>query len=291
MKIEVIIPAYKPDERLSKIVSKLNSQVMKPDRIRILLTVSGDAQEERNNLLQTLPEGTDIETIEKQYFSHGGTRQYGVDTSPAEYILFMTQDAMPSDRYLVRNLYMALQKKDAAVAYARQIPYSDASDTEKYSRRYNYPSYSISKTKADVEKMGIKAYFCSDTCAMYNVSLHNELGGFDITAKFSEDMLYACKAINCGCSVEYVSDAHVFHSHNFTIKEQFKRYKQTAKSQKANKEIFKDVKSESEGIKYLLKGMRYFIYKGNFKAVFELCLNSAVKYAGFLAGKIGHEHD
>lgn len=291
MKIEVIIPAYKPDERLAKIVSKLNNQVMKPDRIRILLTVSGDGEAHTDKLLASLEKGTVVETIEKECFSHGGTRQYGVDTSDAEYVLFMTQDAVPADRYLVRNLYMALQKKDAAVAYARQIPYPDASATEKFSRRYNYPSYSMSKTKADVETMGIKAYFCSDTCAMYKLSIHSELGGFDVTAEFSEDMLYACKAINCGCSVEYVSDAHVFHSHDFTIREQFRRYKQTAISQKANREIFRDVKSESEGFKYLFKGMRYFLYKGDIKAVFELVLNSAVKYAGFLAGKISHEHN
>lgn len=289
MKVEVIIPAYKPDEKLVKAVKALNSQTMKPDRIRIILTKTREG--EKDELLARLPEGTVVEEIEKEYFSHGGTRQYAVDSSEAAYILFMTQDAIPADRYLVRNLYGALAKKDAAVAYARQIPYNTSSDTEKYSRRYNYPSYSMSKTKADLAQMGIKTYFCSDSCAMYNVNIHNELGGFDVTANFNEDMLYACKAVNCGCSIEYVSDAHVYHSHDFTLREQFRRYRHIARSQRQHREEFRGVRSESEGIKYLVKGMRYFLYRGKFKAAFELVAVSAVKYLGFLAGKIGNEQN
>ncbi|MCR5520404.1 MAG: glycosyltransferase [Lachnospiraceae bacterium] len=289
MKVEAVIPAYKPDEKLIKAVRALNSQTMKPEKVRIILTKSREG--EKDELLARLPEGTIVEEIEKQYFSHGGTRQYAVDSGEAAYILFMTQDAIPADRYLVRNLYGALMKKDAAVAYARQIPFGSSSDIEKYSRRYNYPSYSMSKTKADLPNMGIKTYFCSDACAMYNVAIHNELGGFDVTANFNEDMLYACKAVNCGCSIEYVSDAHVYHSHDFTLKEQFRRYRHVARSQKQHREEFRGVKSESEGIKYLLKGMRYFIYRCNFKAAFGLIATSAVKYLGFLAGKIGNEQD
>ena len=150
MKVEAVIPAYKPDEKLVKCVKALYAQTMKPERVRIILTKTREG--EKDELLARLPEGTVVEEIEKKYFSHGGTRQYAVDSSDAAYILFMTQDAIPADRYLVRNLYGALMKKDAAVAYARQIPYNSSSDIEKYSRRYNYPSYSMSKTKADLPK-------------------------------------------------------------------------------------------------------------------------------------------
>jgi len=289
MNIEVVIPAYKPDDTLKKSVKRLFSQTLKPDRVRIILTKSREG--EKDELLKALPQGTVVEEIERSNFSHGGTRQYAVDSTEADHILFMTQDALPADRYLVKNLYTALSKKDAALAYARQIPYPDATETEKYSRRYNYPSYSMSKTKSDIKDMGIKAFFCSDTCAMYNVALHRELGGFDVNAQFNEDMIYACKAINCGCSIEYVSDAHVFHSHNYSFKEQFKRYREISRSQKSHKEQFEGVSSESEGIKYLIKGFRYFLYRCKFKAAMELVITSAVKYFGFLTGKIGHGQD
>ncbi len=51
-----------------------------------------------------------------------------------------------------------------------------------------------------------------------------ELKGFPNSTILSEDMYFAAKSVMAGYSVAYISDAVVRHSHNYSIREEFKRY-------------------------------------------------------------------
>ena len=64
----------------------------------------------------------EIVPIEKKDFDHGGTRNKGAALSKADYMLFMTQDAVPVDAYLIENLVRAMEEEEAATAYGRQLP-------------------------------------------------------------------------------------------------------------------------------------------------------------------------
>ncbi len=283
MSIEVIIPAYKPDSGLMHLVSMLRKQLIRPERIRILLTT--DNIREVEALRKMLGESVVVEQILPSEFSHGGTRQRAVDSSAADYILFMTQDALPADTKLISYLLEAVSKPHTAVAYARQIAYGTSGDVEKFSRRFNYPSKSRTQIEADLKKIGIKAIFCSDTCALYNRRRHIEVGGFDIDTDFGEDAIFAYNAIKSGLNVEYCAEAKVYHSHDYSLKEQFKRSILIAVSQKKHPEIYKTIKSESEGMRYLKTGLRLFIKKHKYLSAVKLIAACSVKYAGYFVGK------
>ena len=79
------------------------------------------------------------------------------------------------------------------------------------------------KSKEDIEKLGIKTFFCSDVCAAYKRDIFDRLGGYPDHAIFNEDMIYAHKAIMAGYSIAYAADACVYHSHNYTGVQQFHR--------------------------------------------------------------------
>ena len=64
-------------------------------------------------------ENVEIVPIEKKDFDHGGTRNKGAALSKADYMLFMTQDAVPVDAYLIENLVRAMEEEEAATAYGR----------------------------------------------------------------------------------------------------------------------------------------------------------------------------
>ena len=70
-------------------------------------------KKEDEEVLQMLQkaENAKVVPIEKKDFDHGGTRNKGAALSKADYMLFMTQDAVPVDAYLIENLVQAMEKR------------------------------------------------------------------------------------------------------------------------------------------------------------------------------------
>ena len=289
MGVEVIIPAYRPDERLNLLLDRLNTQTVTPQRVTVVLSTDSDADRDRYSI-STDPDvelsfELSVEYISRASFGHGKTRQEYLSGSEAEYVLLMTQDAIPYDDMLIERLLLSVNAPDVAVAYARQLPFSDADPIERFTRIYNYPSKSHVRTASDMDKYGIKAIFSSDTCAMYSRNLHNRIGGFDVNAEFGEDAVFAYNALVKGYKVAYCAEAKVFHSHNYTAGQYFRRSIAIAASQQKHPEIYESLKSESEGMRYFLKGAAYFAKKHKYKNIISLFNVCTVRYAGYFVGK------
>ena len=252
--VDIAILTYKPDKSFFKQIELLKSQSVKPHRIIIMNT------EEKyiNNLLygKTLGKGgcpVDIYNLSQKEFNHGRTRNAAAGRSDADYLIFMTQDAMPEDEHLIENLLRPFEDETVAVSYARQLPADNAGPIERYNRRFNYPGTDMIKSYDDIPQLGIKTYFCSDVCACYRMDIFRALGGFIDNAIFNEDMVYAHKVVHEGYKVYYAAAARVIHSHNYNMIQQFKRNFDLGVSQADHREVFGSVSSESEG-KKLVKG-------------------------------------
>lgn len=283
-KVDVVIPVYKPGEQLSELLNKLLTQTIKINRI-ILINTEKDYFDDKY-LVNPIIE---VVHVTKAEFDHAATRNMGIQMSDADMVLFMTMDAIPYDNNLVMYLLESFDRNGSkgekvAVAYARQLPREDCRMAECYTRYFNYPDESKIKTLDDLQELGIKTYFCSDVCAMYDVKIYNKLGGFVSRAIFNEDMLYAAKAINNGYAVAYSNSARVIHSHNYTLKEQFSRNFDLAVSQAEHPEVFADIKSEREGIKLVKNTAGYLCRNGHWYEVPYLFFTSAAKYLGYKKG-------
>ncbi len=284
--IDVIIPVYKPDNKLIQLIEGLEHQSVPVHRIIIMNTEQkyfdrllywNSFRENYNNIT--------VKHISKREFDHGRTRNAGVKCSDAEYFVMMTQDAVPADEYLMYNLLEQLHKKNVAVSYARQLADDNGSAVEKFTRSFNYPDTSVIKTQADLEKMGIKTFFCSNVCAAYNRSIFDTLGGFIKHTIFNEDMIYAAKAVKAGYGIAYTAEAKVYHSHNYTNREQFHRNFDLGVSQAEHPEIFKAYPSESEGIRLVKRTIAHLKEEGQKKQIPHVIVQSGFKYAGYLLGK------
>ena len=197
----------------------------------------------------------------------------------------MTQDAIPADEFLVERLLEGLRGEKAAVAYARQLPGKDSSEAERYTRQFNYPEESRLKTKADLSELGIKTFFCSNVCAAYKRDIFDELGGFVNRAIFNEDMLYAAKAVEAGFGIAYAAQAKVYHSHNYTYRQQFRRNFDLGVSQADHPEVFAAYPSESEGIRLVKSMTAHLREKGMYSKIPSVIIQSGFKYMGYLMGK------
>ena len=294
MKVDVIIPIYKPDDTLCLLLQKLQEQTFAVHKVILINTEEAywKAALERypiQQILDTADYSYLVEHTTTAEFDHGGTRQHGAELSDADVMIFMTQDAVPADCYLVDQLVAAVTGADeageVAVAYARQLPNADCHIVEQYTRSFNYPDVSRRKGKADIPELGIKAFFCSDVCAAYRKDIFETLGGFYSPMIFSEDMVYAAKAIEHDYCVVYAAEAKVFHSHNYTARQQFHRNFDLAVSQKMHPEVFERVSSESEGIRLVLNTIKYLCKIKKPWLVFELGTQCVGKYTGYLLGK------
>jgi rhamnosyltransferase len=172
-----------------------------------------------------------------------------------------------------------------AVAYARQLPYEDCREIEKYTRGFNYPDSSRIKSKDDINELGVKTFFCSNVCAAYNREIYEELGGFVKKAIFNEDMIFAGHAVNAGYRVAYEAEALVYHSHNYTCMQQFRRNFDLGVSQAQHPEIFKAVSSESEGMRLVKRTAAYLAEIKKKRLIPYLIVSSGFKYIGYQLGK------
>ncbi len=304
MRVDVVIPVYRPDHKFKELIKALLRQSRRPGKIILMHTRQDGEKPLQTSFSEVLtPSGEspfhrgqtciEVHELKKTEFDHGGTRNSGVGYSDAPYVLLMTDDAVPEDEFLVERLLQGFEKgmeekgknRRTAVCYARQIASPDASPGERFSREYNYPKQDRLKSAEDIKTLGIKAFFCSNVCAMYDREIFDRLGGFPDSTQFNEDMIFARRALDAGFCIRYKADAKVIHSHSFTNMEQFKRNMTLARSQKAHPEIFGDVSSESEGIKYVKTAYGYFKGLGKGYLIVPFAVTCGFRFLGYKMGK------
>ncbi len=286
MKVDAVIPAYKPGHDLRELVEKLLDQTVRLGRI-IIINTDREYFDEKEYLIAPAVE---VVHITRHEFDHAGTRDMGLRMSDADYVLFMTMDAIPKDNYLVEKLLSGFRRADnIAVSYARQLPKKDCNRIEQITREFNYPAQSRVQTSDDIKELGIKAYFCSDVCAMYDTSIYRSLGGFKAPAIFNEDMVYAAGALDAGYAVSYCADALVYHSHNYTGRQYYRRNFDLGVSQADHPEIFERFNVKGTGMQLVRKSLAQICRRGTPADIIRLVYYSGMKYLGFRKGKNYHK--
>jgi len=285
-KVDVLIPVYKPGRRFSRLLQMLGQQTYKVNRIIVVNTEKRYWNEDGYKSVS----GLEVHHIPKAEFDHGATRNMAAGYSKAEVMVFMTDDAVPYDKYLVQRLVEGLEEEgpggeDAAVAYARQMPDKGCHAIERYTRTFNYPPEGMVKTLKDLPRLGIKTYFASNACCAYRRDIFEKSGGFVDRAIFNEDMVYAAGVIKAGYAVAYAAKAKVVHSHNLTFAKQFRRNFDLAVSQTEHPEVFRGLKSEGEGIRLVKDTAAWLLRTGRFWLVPVLVISSGCKYMGYWMGK------
>ena len=284
--VDVIIPVYNPDAEFRKVIELLKIQTYPINKIIIMNT------EERywNPMLERDNSVLEVHHVTKAEFDHGATRSEGASYSSADIIVFMTQDALPDNNYLIEELIKPFEpgfKTDVPVAasYARQLPNEECGVIERYTRSFNYPEASVVKSAKDVEKLGIKTFFCSNVCAAYKKEYFDKLGGFIKKTIFNEDMIFAGHAVKAGYAIAYQADARVIHSHNYTCMQQFHRNFDLGVSQTDHPEIFGKIKSETEGKKMVRQTIDHFRHIGKAHLIPGYIVMCGFRWMGYKLGR------
>lgn len=280
MSFDVIIPTYKPGLEFKELLEGIKIQTKKPNRIIVVNTEEGLWKKDFEAIFDF-----ELIHIKKEDFDHGGTRKMAAELSTGEFFVCMTQDARPKDEFLFQHLLENFNDEKVAICYARQEVDEKASPIESFTREFNYPKEKRVKSKEDVKKLGIKAWFSSDVCAMYRKSYYEEAGGFVPKTIFNEDMLMAHEVMERGFKVVYEPKARIIHYHDYSLSEQFHRNFDLGVSHKEFNFVFSKVSSEKEGGRLVFKTISHLVKSGKAYLVPKLFFHSAAKLIGFKLGK------
>ena len=287
--VDVVIPVYKPDKKLQMVISRLMGQTIVPSNIFLIHTRSSEDDWHTEQLLQEVQTEysvVQVVSIAQEEFDHGGTRDMAMHLCKSQYVLMMTQDAMPKNGKLIETLRNA-QGEKISVVFARQEPAKDCRIIERYTRTFNYPAESHSAMeKAAQTNNGIKSIFCSDVCAMYDRIAYEEVGGFPGKVIFNEDEIFAAKSLKAGYDIRYEAQAVVIHSHNYSGVQYFKRYFDLGVSQADFSYIFNEYHAEDEGIRLVKQTFRYLMKRKSYFDIPVLFYHSGMKLIGMKLGKM-----
>ncbi len=278
MTVEILVPLYNASQYVLDQYKSIQKQKKVKFSIKYLLTESSDNTEDilRENKLK-------YDLIKKSEFSHSLTREKAGLKSKADIIVFITQDVVIESDMWLYNLVNPIIKGECEATYSRQI--TKFNNIEKYTRESNYPDKSKLKTKDDIKELGLKAFFFSDAASAIKTSVFKELNGYDgKDLPTNEDMYFAHKLITSGYKIKYVANSVVYHSHNFTLKELYERYKLTGQFFKANSYLDEYGTTDS-GFKLAKYVLKRIIQEHRFLLLFRFPFDMAARYIGMKVGK------
>jgi rhamnosyltransferase len=136
-------------------------------------------------------------------------------------------------------------------------------------------------------EIGIKIFFFSNACSAIKTKEFKELGSFFENIIMFEDLVFAAKAILNGYKIAYVPEAKVWHSHNFSLTQQFRRYLDAGISLRNNAWIFEHAKANREGAEFLKQEIAYLSKNRQYQWIPYAIVESVFKFAGFWLGLHG----
>lgn len=283
MRVSVIVPTWKAVYYLRPLAEALWQQVLKPFEIIVIDSSSPD-----QTAVIAKEMGCRVEEIPQHEFNHGGTRNRAARLAKGEILVFMTQDALPVDEFFLQKLIEPIEQGRAVAAYARQIPYTDANPPEAFGRQFNYPTQSHQQTLDQLPHKGFKTFFYSDVASAVRAEVFWAMGGYPDWVIVDEDVYLCAQLLRAGHSVAYSAEARVWHSHNYSLSQQFRRLFDVGVFVTQAGEMLAGAKTSGEGLRFVWYMTRHLAQKGAWGWVLYGWLEAAFKFLGYQMGRRHH---
>lgn len=285
MTVSLVIPTLDAGQEIQPLLEVLLRQTRPADEI---VVVDSSSEDNTVDIVQSIAERCSSVrgyVINRNDFNHGSTRDKALrEWTTGDIVLFMTQDAVPANERYIESIVRPFSDDRIAAVSGRQLPKTDARRGEQLVRSFNYPAESFVRGKDDLPQYGIKTFFTSDVCSAYRRVAYLSCGGFCPTM-MSEDMYMAAKLIAANYLVAYSADAMVYHSHNLTPVEQYKRNYATGLFLQEHKDILMGVDEIGEGGKLVKFVSSHLLQEGRIGELMYFGVDCAARLLGNRAGR------
>lgn len=212
--VSFVIPTYNGGDFLGEVLRLLTEQEAILEK-EILLVDSGSAD---GTVERARELGAYVVEIPNEKFSHWYARNLGIQKARGEYVILMTQDAMPTGKRWARTLLEPVVTGKAAGVSPLQVPQLDAPLFEKMmleiNRRSTRPEdKDVFFTVEGARNMGSVEQFA----ALDNVSCaakKETLKRYPFRARFGEDRDVSRRLLRDGHTLGLLASVQVRHSHN-----------------------------------------------------------------------------
>lgn len=226
-KVSVIIPTKNGGDLFRELLAKLQIQVTDFD-YELVIVDSGSID---CTIELATQYGAIVHQIEPSEFNHGATRNFAIGQSNGDLIILMTQDAIPADNYLLKELVQPFfDDPNVGGVYARQSPRPEADLLTKRNLNAWLTGREHSDRKKIEDRLTYDAWnpierylFCNfdNVCSAVRRSTWERIQFQRIP--FGEDIDWSKRALESGWTIAYSPKAHVIHSHDRPISYEYKR--------------------------------------------------------------------
>ncbi len=280
MKTSIIILTKNAGSNFKELLERIHSQTITDFEILVIDSGSSDS-----TIAFAEESGARIRCIAPEDFHHSATRNLGAELAKGEYLVYITQDALPVNDTWLENLLSPFEDGKVAGVYGRQIAFNDANPIEKFFYSYFYPDKQIKLTRNSLcEPLGdfyVENAFLSDVNSAMRKKVWSKIK-FNENIIMAEEKKWAVDILNADYELVYKPEAAVNHSHSYPITTIFKRrfddgvaIKQIYgnKSSTSRKTLTMSINYFSGQMKYLAKNSPIYI---PYSIIYTLFVFSAI---------------
>lgn len=279
--VSIVLPTRNNEHHIGRLLDSIFSQDF-CNRIEVVMLDSSN--DHTPQIASRLCGGHDLQLIriEPDDYNYGATRNLGASKASNGILVMISTDVDIRSRSWLRTLLGSLADPLVAGVYGRQVPKEDASPMERFFIEHTYPL----ERKVQHLKPGerIKDFFFSTTNSAIRRDVWRKIPLPEML--ISEDQEWAKRALLAGYKIVYDPEAVVYHSHNYTLKQAFKRYFDSGATLPY---VYADSRIAMEN--FLVRGMRferdeveYFSVNGYLKSLPYAAVYEAMKFLGYTLG-------
>ena len=283
MKISLFIPTYNAVTWCGTRFAQ-NLEIIKAANLHRVLVIDSSSTDTTVDVVESF--GFECQIIPTVQFDHGGTRHTAATTlSDSDIIVYLTQDVLLKNVDSITQLIEPLiTNENIASSYGRQLAHTDADIFAKHLRRFNYSRVSYVRKYDDRYVYGMRTVFSSDSFAAYRLTALIAIGGFPKHLIMGEDVYVTAKLLKAGYQIVYVAQAICYHSHNYSIIEEFQRYFDIGAFHRAEGWIRSDFgTANKDGLKFVLSEWKYLLFRRPWMLP-KSVLKILAKYLGYKFG-------
>jgi rhamnosyltransferase len=211
IKVSIIVRSYNDIQYIQETMSRIQSQTFKNFEI---INVDSGSKDGTWDIVKSMNTEGVVYQIPPGSYIPGRVLNEAISKSKGEIIVFNNSDCIPQNNQWLAELIRPLENEQCAASFGNQLPRPNATPLVRKDSERAY---------GDGKEASTWHHFFSLATSAVRKSLIMEYP-FDESITYSEDIEWSWRMRQKGYTLCYAKDAIVEHSHNYTLKEVYKRF-------------------------------------------------------------------